>query len=457
MATDRVTAMYQADPTADAGDDPFVERIEFRGAELYPVQFAAIYDPARYSLIEATTKAGKTAGCLVWLMEQAARGQSGWNYWWVAPVYAVAVVAFRRMVAGCPPGMFGKNESELRIDLPNGAHVFFKSGEKPDNLYGEDVHAAVLDEASRMREEAFIAVRTTLTKTRGPIRIIGNVKGRRNWFYKLCRNAQAGNMANGAYHKITWKDAVAAGILDQAEIDDARSVLPEQAFKQLYEADPADDEGNPFGIDAIAACRVPLFSKLPIHCWGWDLAKHRDWTVGIPLDRAGRIVRMERFQSPWRDTKARIIRETNGRPALVDSTGVGDPILEDLQASGGGFSGYLFTPKSKQVLMEGLAVAIQHKQIGLTGEVLINELESFEYTYSASGVRYSAPEGMHDDCVCALALAVHRLAPGHGTFRFQRPLAAASEDGGGDDAFSDRFAPEFPKRSAGWDGRSGLV
>jgi hypothetical protein len=36
------------------------------------------------------------------------------------------------------------------------------------------------------------------------------------------------------------------------------------------------------------------------------------------------------------------------------------------------------------------------------------ELETFEYEYTRTGVRYSAPEGLHDDCVCALALAVHK-------------------------------------------------
>lgn len=35
------------------------------------------------------------------------------------------------------------------------------------------------------------------------------------------------------------------------------------------------------------------------------------------------------------------------------------------------------------------------------------ELESFEYEYTGRGVRYSAPQGVHDDCVMALALAVH--------------------------------------------------
>jgi hypothetical protein len=63
----------------------------------------------------------------------------------------------------------------------NRAVIRFKSGEKTDSLYDEDVWAAVLDEASRMREEAFHAIRSTLTATRGKVRLIGNAKGRKNW------------------------------------------------------------------------------------------------------------------------------------------------------------------------------------------------------------------------------------------------------------------------------------
>ena len=44
---------------------------------------------------------------------------------------------------------------------------------------------ALCDEASRMREESWHAVRSTLTFTQvDQIRIIGNVRGRKNWFYR---------------------------------------------------------------------------------------------------------------------------------------------------------------------------------------------------------------------------------------------------------------------------------
>jgi hypothetical protein len=136
-----------------------------------------------------------------------------------------------------------------------------------------------------------------------------------------------------------------------------------------------------------------------------------DYTVGIAFDVNGRCCRFFQFQKPWEATVEFIRRETGHTPALVDSTGVGDPILEALQKDGySNFEGYKFNSASKQKLMEGLALAINRREITYPGEVE-KELQIFEYTYTRGGVRYSAPEGFHDDCVCALALAnEHRTA-----------------------------------------------
>ena len=55
--------------------------------------------------------------------------------------------------------------------------------------------------------------------------------------------------------------------------------------------------------------------------------------------------------------------------------------------------------------MEGLALALQKRETGYPDGVLVLEPESFSYEYTRTGMRYSAPEGMTDDSVCALALA----------------------------------------------------
>ena len=376
---------------------------------MYEKQQQALFDPARYGLIEASTKSVKTVGAMVWLAEQAMGGTPGSHYWWVSPSYSQSKVAYRRLKWGLPPEIYQANDTELSIGLPNGATIWFKSGEKPDNLYGEDVYASVLDEASRMKEEAWHAVRSTLTATRGPVRCIGNVRGRKNWFYRLARRAEAGE-ADMAYHRITAHDAIAAGVLVQDEIEDAKRQLPDSVFRELYLAVATDDVGNPFGIKAISACTESEIASGDPVAWGWDLAKSQDWTVGIGLSKDGSVCRYHRFQKPWQETFEAILRETGDTPALVDSTGVGDPIVERLQREGGAhFEGYHFTSTSKQKLMEGLAAGIQKSEVRYPEGPILLELEAFEYEYSRSGVRYSAPEGQHDDCVCALALAYHKL------------------------------------------------
>lgn len=384
---------------------------------LYPKQAEAIHCRARYTVIEATTKAGKTAGCLVWLLSKAwDEGKPGRSYWWVAPVFAQAKIAFRRLrrmlLSSDPRGLvWTANDTELRIDIANGASIWFKGSDNPDSLYGDDVYAAVIDEASRCKEESWHAIRSTLTSTGGPVKIIGNVHGRKNWAYQLARKAESGEKGF-AYFKLTAWDAVAGGIVDAAEIEDAQRVLPEQVFKELYLAEPSDDGGNPFGLAAIRKCIIPALSTAQAHCYGVDLAKSHDWTVVIGMDAGGRVCHYERWQADWKQTIRRVRDTVGSTPALIDSTGVGDPIVEELQRAvpvdsqfaDANVSGFKFSAPSKQRLMEGLASSIQQQAIGFPEGQIVNELETFEFEYTATGVRYTAPEGLTDDCVCGLAL-----------------------------------------------------
>lgn len=409
--------------TRSASQTP--RNVEFVRPTLYPKQLEAIYSPSRYSVIEASTKSGKTVGCMVWLAEQAWLGRRGFEFWWVAPILEQARIVFRRLKRGLSSGTFTTNESECSITLANGAVMRFKSADNADSLYGEDVHAAVIDEATRCSEDAWHALRTTLTATRGPVRIIGNVKGRRNWAYLLARRAESG-AADMHYARITAYDAIQAGVLDADEVADARSQLPENVFRELYEAEPSDDEGNPFGIVAIRACLEPLHLECDPACWGWDLARANDWTWGIALCDHGAVCRSERWNQShypvsgresdssahpeyWEVTLRRVKDLVGRLPAAVDSTGPGGPIDQALNAEHRNVEGFVFTQRSKQQLMEGLAVAIQQHLVAFPSGPLQVELESFEYQYSRTGVHYGAPEGMHDDGVCALALAWHKF------------------------------------------------
>lgn len=247
-----------------------------------------MFAPERYAWCEASTKSGKTHGCLVWLHEQAALyGRPGRHYWWVAPSHAQAKIAYGRLVRALPAGSFSKNDTDKAVTLANGAICEFKSGEKPDLLYGEDVYAAVIDEASRMRHEAFVALRSTLTATQGPLRVIGNVKGRRNWFWRGCRAAEKG-LPGHHWARLNAYDAADAGVFPRAEIEDAQRALPEGEFRQLYLALPGEDGDSFFATE-----RISFVDAYPPHARrarGWDFAAtdeqdapDPDWTVGALL------------------------------------------------------------------------------------------------------------------------------------------------------------------------------
>lgn len=384
---------------------------ELRLPPLYGKQHDAIHDPARIVVIEAATKVGKTAGCMCWLLGKAWNDpKSGHAYWWVAPVYQQSRIAFDRMKAwlreaDALKSIWKSHDTEQWIELANGNRISFKSGENSDNLYGEDVYAAVLDEATRMREESWHAVRSTLTATKGAVRIIGNVRGRKNWVHAMAQRADGETVA---YHKLTAYDAVEGKVLALGEVEAAKRDLPDHVFRELYLAEPADDGGNPFGMQSIEGCVVPL-STDPVAVWGVDLAKSHDWTVVVGLDRDCRVAMLDRWRSDWGQTLSRLKVVIGDTPALIDSTGVGDPIVEELQRSLPCVTAFKFTSQSKQQLMEGLAARVQSKGIGFPDGWLKDEMQAFEFEYSRTGVRYSAPTGLHDDGVCALALAVRHL------------------------------------------------
>lgn len=383
-------------------------KIPYTRPPMYEKQQAFVDSPARYTIVEASTKTGKTIACLIWLFEQAIKGKSGDNFWWVAPVYVVAGIAYSRLKkelteARLPSGVWTARDSDRIIELVGGRKIWFKSADKPDNLYGDDVAAAVIDEATRCKPEAWYAVRSTLTATRGPIKIIGNVRGKKNWAYQMARKAEAGE-PDHAYFRLTAYDAVEGGVLELAEVEDAKRNLPDSVFKELYLAVASEDGSNPFGIAAIRKCIKPM-STNPAACHGIDLAKSHDWAVNLGLDAAGITCHLDRWQGDWASTKRRILDCIGDKPTLIDSTGVGDPIVEDINRERPNATGFKFSSTSKQQLMEGLAASIQRGEIGIPEGWLIDELECFEYEYHAGGVRYSAPAGLHDDGVCALALA----------------------------------------------------
>lgn len=382
-------------------------QVSYERPFIYPYQKAIIDTQARFTITEASTKVGKTTSCYIWLHERALMGKANHKYWWVAPVYSQAKIAFTRLINALRGCEYKVNLSELTITIINGAVIEFKSADKPNNLYGEDVYAVVVDEFTRMKEESWFAIRSTISATNGMCQFIGNVRGR-GWGYKLAQKAKNDISGQWKYNCITALVASEGGLVTKDgrpfsdEVAEAKKDLPIDIFNELYLCIPTDTGSNPFGIKSIEYCIKPM-SNNPSVCYGIDLAKSVDYTAIIGMDNNKNVSYLDRFQSDWGNTMERIKRLPR-LPMLIDASGVGDPIVEQLINQGYPVQGFKFTSQSKQQLMVGLQNSIQTKDIGFPEGVIVDELNAYEYEYSNSGVKYSAPAGMHDDCVCALAL-----------------------------------------------------
>jgi hypothetical protein len=297
--------------------------------------------------------------------------------------------------------LISRKHDNQRIELITGGSIEFWSLENPLAGRSRKYKVAIIDEAAFNRNlwaSWTEAIRPTLTDLKGSAWFMSTPKGK-NDFYKLWMRGQTNEP-----DWMSWQmPTITNPFIDPAEIEAARRDLPELAFKQEYLAEFNDNVANPFGLDYIRICTGQM-SNEPAVCFGIDLAKSFDWTVIIGLDRFGVVCYFDRFQRPWNETKE-IIRRLPKAAIKIDSTGVGDPITEDIQRERGDVHSFKYTSTSKQQLMEGLAAAIHQRKVIYPEGTIRAELESFEYQMTGTGVKYTAPPGLHDDCVNALALA----------------------------------------------------
>lgn len=362
----------------------------------------------RFVVVMCGRRFGKSELSQILIIKEALKGG---QVAYITPTYKLAQVFFERLTKVLP---FKNNIQKLKIYCPNEGSIEFFTGERLDNLRGRKFHLVIIDEAafiSDLEDGWNNSIRPTLTDFEGRAVFLSTPRGK-NFFYSLFMKQGENDWQSFKFS--TYDNPH----INPREIDEARIQLPEVVFNQEYLADPAENSANPFGNAFIKRCIKPI-SAQPIVCYGIDLAKSVDFTVIVGLDNNGNVAYFDRFQLDWHNTKE-TIKRLPPAPIIVDSTGVGDPILEDLLREGVNIEGLKFTSQSKQQLMEGLASAIQQGRIGFPEGVIVDELDVFEYQFTANGVRYSAPSGFHDDCVMALALAWqnHNVKRGSGRYAF---------------------------------------
>lgn len=381
-------------------------------------QLPYLQSKARFKLLVMHRKSGKS---MLALNEQVRKAISSKGiYYYLLPTYGGArrVMWDELIPAHIPPEVIDhKTESPgaLAIFYKNGSIQRFVGCEKPDTHRGINPIDVVFDEYAEMKEEMWTAiVQPVLRQNMGTATFIFTPKGR-NHAWRLMEQAK---QDPDWYVDVKSVDDTKAVAME--ELEKARKASPEALYRQEYLCEFLDHAGAFFSRvkeNMHEADPMPI----PGHAYqlGIDLAKYQDWTVITPFDlNTFTVLPQERFNRvDWAFQKARIeavaARYNNAR-VQIDSTGVGDPIVEDLGHAGvqvvdnNNHTGYRFTEVSRRQLLDNLRVKIEQDQVKLPADDgLYDELASMAFTQTEQGkLKVQVPTGLTDDRIMSLALAV---------------------------------------------------
>lgn len=310
------------------------------------------------------------------------------------------------------------NNSECSITFPNGSVLQLVGADNLNALRGPKPYGVWVDEypeiAKRHGNELREAVlEPSIRSSGGFIRYFGTPKGHTDMELLLDR---------ATTHKDWWgsvKTVEDTGLYSPEEIKEIeKDAINKDFFRQEYYVEVIAGASSVFkGWKQCikGSLRAPEFGHSYI-C-GIDLARTQDRTVILVIDQHdNHVVYFESLeQTPWTQQKDRIttvIRKYNNAQTIVDATGVGDSFVEQLYMSGLPVSAFKISSNQvKRELIERTVMYLTNSYISMPQiDLLETELDSFEYQLTANGnVTYSAPEGMHDDGIIALALCLTKV------------------------------------------------
>lgn len=385
-----------------------MNQLEITLPNLHPKQAQIVHNDKRFTIAVCGRRFGKTRAGVVLVTIKALNRK---RVWWIAPTYALANEGYLEIKALALqiPGVIVK-ESDRLLTFPGGGSIQVRTGDTPNNLRGAGLDFVVLDEAAFMHPDVWSQiVRPALADKVGGAAFLSTPNGR-NWFWVAYQQAIINKQEWQTFRFPTSDNPY----IPAEEIEAARLSTPESTFREEWLAEFLEDEGTVFRKVQDAVDRYKLdYTESKRVVFGLDWAQTRDFTVIAVMDAVSkRVVHVERFnQISWafqRGRVAALFDKWKPYAILAELNSIGSPNVEALQSEGYPVTGFLTTNESKGQIIQALALAFERDEITIPNdEQLVAELMSFKAERLASGRwKYGAPDGMHDDCVIALSLAL---------------------------------------------------
>lgn len=242
-----------------------------------------------------------------------------------------------------------------------------------DHVYLDEFAHAAYD------DEIYQAVSPTVSRG-GRLTVISTPRGQGNAFYRAWHGELGGDWSR---HSVHWRDCPD---YDERWYEEARPRYTSQQWASEFDLDftvSGDTVFDPDDIEALAKGAVGLRGPEDSgdYVTGWDIGRRRGATVGITLDVSEEPYQLVAYERILRATYPRIQsviearhRRYGGR-TLVESNGIGDPVLENLSIHAEPF---VTTAKSKVQAIEKVQLLIEQRKLKAAGvPQLVSELRGY--------------------------------------------------------------------------------
>ena len=334
---------------------------------------------------------------------------------WISPVYSQISKVMGQIMDALGPTktMVSANKSDYEIKLVNGSRIWFRSAERADTIRGLSINYLFIDESQDIKTSDFqTSILPTITASGKKVVIAGTPK-RKGWFYDYFMMGKSDEFPN---HMSYYFPSSASPYVSKEFLDEQKRTLPQSIYEQEFEGIYQDNDGSVFRnlLNVLTNDNWPQRTHGTNVYAGLDIGTRDDYSVLTVMDELGRVLYVWRERhleySKIVQKVIEVCKHYNVKELLVEQNGPGDPLFEQIKKGYPRATSLFQTNQTKENIVRRLMGDIEESALELPSTNLFpalgEELEAFSYEVLPSGkIRYSHPNGFHDDCVISLGMA----------------------------------------------------
>jgi predicted phage terminase large subunit-like protein len=366
---------------------------------LHAKQGHILASKARFKVVSAGRRFGKTLLAVEWLTLMDGGALDGYPVAYFAPTYKLSLEVWNNVAKTLEPITQRSSRTERRIELITGGVIDFWTLEEPSAGRGRKYKRVVIDEAAHapyLKEAWEESIRQTLIDYKGEAMIISTPNGR-NYFYDLYLRS----LADSEWASFQMPTSTNP-FISPDEIEQARRELPDLVFRQEYLAEFVTMSGGLVKQENIIYAEPTITDDAQIVV-GVDLAISKsalaDYTAIVTaIHKGGNVIIADVQRGRWNFREVvEVIKNVaqNASLVVIESVQYQAAVVQELIATTQ-LPVIEYTPdKNKITRFLPLLARIEHGQVMFSHSLprwYFDELLSF-------------PVGQHDDCVDASVYA----------------------------------------------------